>query len=194
MDDNVLDASELYPSGFHPEFQDSPRDGPCYKTCPRKSRITTPVKYYWSDFMSAARIVPKDNTEYGRGEKDDVIRAPRKMVKNWNLCGITDPFKHDVFVFGITLKYGLSQVCFLSYWCILGGLISLIAILEPRLFTLTCQNHDQQSSPFSRDQGQRTYVAGQRNSSFAAMAQKPCLDISTPCHLEAMALALRKSF
>ncbi|CAL1713633.1 unnamed protein product [Somion occarium] len=124
MDDNVLDASELYPSGFHPEFQDSPRDGPCYKTCPRKSRITTPVKYYWSDFMSAARIVPKDNTEYGRGEKDDVIRAPRKMVKNWNLCGITDPFKHDVFVFGITLKYGLSQ-----QYLNLGFLRSLVKIM-----------------------------------------------------------------
>lgn len=105
-----MDASSLYPRGFHPVLNDMLPDlrGPA----PMLKRKHVRVRYYWIDFRQALQI-PEN--------------APSRLITEWTtpILGPPevssgepfDPFKVDVFMMARALMHSIINVlpCFNSW-------------------------------------------------------------------------------
>lgn len=89
----MMDASSLYPKGFHPIAEDRLPDTSDY--APHISRSQARVKYYYVDFGISVHIPPGSPSKLvtGRHGRD---RDPPELASN----DPYDPFKLDVFIIG----------------------------------------------------------------------------------------------
>jgi serine/threonine protein kinase len=102
----MMDASELFPEGFHPVRQNLSRDG--LTEVVGIMRTHAPVRYYLIDF-DAAIAFEKGTAVHlkfaeGKAGRDD-------EVPEFNSGKPYDPFKVDIFQFGNLLKKEILQVC-----------------------------------------------------------------------------------
>ena len=102
----MMDASELYPEGFHPVRQNLSRNGMAEVV--GVMRTHAPVRYYLIDFDSAIAFEKGTPIRYKYAEG----KAGRDAeVPEFKLGEPYDPFKVDVFQFGNLLRREFLQVC-----------------------------------------------------------------------------------
>ncbi|KAG8832353.1 hypothetical protein FRC18_005181 [Serendipita sp. 400] len=101
----MMDASELYPEGFHPVRQNLSRNG--LAEVVGLMRMHAPVRYYLIDFGSAIAFEKgtpsRDKYAEGRTGRDE-------DVPEFRFNNPYDPFKVDIFQFGNLLKKEFLQV------------------------------------------------------------------------------------
>lgn len=98
-----MDASALYPHGFHPVLTDllPTADKPTQPL----SRFTTPIKYYYVDFGISVQI-PLDSLPkraVGRDGLDQEVPELSDTVPY-------DPFKVDIFILGNVFRKDIYAV------------------------------------------------------------------------------------
>ncbi|KAG8845995.1 hypothetical protein FRB91_001279 [Serendipita sp. 411] len=100
----MMDASELYPEGFHPVRQNLSRNG--LAEVVGLMRMHAPVRYYLIDFGSAIAFEKgtpsRDKYAEGRTGRDE-------DVPEFRFNNPYDPFKVDIFQFGNLLKKEFLQ-------------------------------------------------------------------------------------
>ncbi|CAG8603300.1 16589_t:CDS:2, partial [Acaulospora colombiana] len=100
----MMDASELYPDGFHPVRQNLARDG--LAEVVGVMRTHAPVRYYLIDFDAAIAFEKGTPTKLkyaeGKAGRDDEV--PEFRIK-----APYDPFKVDIFQFGNLLRKEFLQ-------------------------------------------------------------------------------------
>lgn len=104
-----MDATPLFPNGFHPVRQRSLPD--VSGTAPRRTRVEAPVRYYYIDFGISVRIPPETQPKLATGilGRD---RDPPELLSDEPY----DPFKLDVFIIGNLLRKEFQQArSFCSY-------------------------------------------------------------------------------
>ena len=100
-----MDASAMYPKGFHPIETDMKRDlsGPA-KYTPRH-KVSRSVKYYFFDFAKAVEVSPTAASRFVTGSTGFDSEAP-ELVSG----APYDPFKLDVFDLGIYFQQSVLDV------------------------------------------------------------------------------------
>lgn len=102
----MMDASELYPEGFHPVRQNLSKNGMAEVV--GVMRTHAPVRYYLIDFDSAIAFEKGTPIRYkyaeGKAGRDE-------EVPEFKLGEPYDPFKVDIFQFGNLLRKEFLQVC-----------------------------------------------------------------------------------
>lgn len=98
-----MDASSLYPKGFHPVANNFLPDASDY--APHISRSQALVKYYYIDFGISVQIPPESPSKLvtGRLGRD---RDPPELASN----NPYDPFKLDVFIIGNLFRTEFLEV------------------------------------------------------------------------------------
>ena len=100
-----MDATPLYPEGYHPVLSELLPDASGVAPFIPRYAAPTPVKYYFTNFENAVYI-PEHAPAEATGARSISENVP-ELVANWE--GIYDPFKVDVFVLGKQL-HNFSQV------------------------------------------------------------------------------------
>lgn len=99
----MMDASTLYPSGFHPIYKGFLLDasGPA----PHLPRGSAPVTYYLMDFGISTRFSPDDPSKLvlGTDGVEDTVPELSKTVPY-------DPFKVDVYIIGALIRQEFLDV------------------------------------------------------------------------------------
>ncbi|KAI8984969.1 kinase-like domain-containing protein [Trametes punicea] len=90
----MMDATALYPRGFHPMSQNCLPDA-VMKPSPVLSRKDIPVKYYYVDFGISTRFMPDDPNRLVLG----TLGLDRDVPELSDVVPY-DPFKVDVFILG----------------------------------------------------------------------------------------------
>ena len=100
-----MDASAMYPKGFHPVETGMKRDfsGPV-KYTPRH-KVSHPVKYYFLDFSKAIQVSPTATSRLVVGNIGLESDAP-ELVSG----APYDPFKLDVFDLGTYFQQSVLDV------------------------------------------------------------------------------------
>ncbi len=135
----MMDASALFPRGFHPILQLSLPD--ISSDAPILSRAAMAINYYYIDFGISTRITPDSPS--------------RLVVGSWGLDWEPpelsetvpyDPFKLDVFLIGNLMRRQFCDVC-ISALYILSLLTSMLeqkysnlAMLEPLMSRMVHQD------------------------------------------------------
>ena len=89
----MMDATAMYPLGFHPVHDISLPDG--HTRAPFLSRLEAPVRYYFVDFGLAVSIPPEVYPKRALGAYGLDREAPElSFTKEY------DPFKLDIFILG----------------------------------------------------------------------------------------------
>ena len=103
--DNVMmDASPLYPMGFHPMLGHVlPHD--ITITAPCRPRMTTPVTYYFVDFGLSTLFSPDDTNRLVTGTDGLDSEVPELSA-----TVPYDPFKVDVFILGNMFRKSFYEV------------------------------------------------------------------------------------
>ena len=103
--DNVMmDATALYPQGFHPMAQHVlPHDITTIAPC--LPRTTTPVTYYFVDFGLSALFSPDDTNRLVTGTDGLDSEVPELSETE-----PYDPFKADVFILGNMFRMSFYEV------------------------------------------------------------------------------------
>ena len=100
----MMDATPLFPHGFHPIADDMLPDT-IATWAPRLPRATTPVKYYYIDFGISSRFADDDVCRLvtGRNGLDRTVPELSRTVPY-------DPFKVDIFILGNLFRQQFSEV------------------------------------------------------------------------------------
>lgn len=99
----MMDATHLYPQGFHPVYMDSLPDG--FTPAKPLSKHGHLVQYYYIDFGISVRIAPQKQSKLVTGQ-DGQDREPPELHRDEPY----DPFKLDIFLVGNVLRYSFYQV------------------------------------------------------------------------------------
>lgn len=110
----MMDASSLFPEGFHPIFPDFLPDG-LHETFPF-TRSVAPVRYYYIDFGISSHF-PDDTVNKLVTGQDGLD----KEVPELSTTVPYDPFKVDIFILGNVFKKLVYSVCHCT-----GGLSMLV--------------------------------------------------------------------
>lgn len=99
-----MDATSLYPRGFHPAHQQRLPNWTDFASPYTRSSAPAPVRYYFSDFGLSTRFPPGTPrlVTGGLGAERDVPEL------SWSAP--YDPFKLDVYVLGKVLKDQIHDV------------------------------------------------------------------------------------
>jgi serine/threonine protein kinase len=102
----MMDASELFPEGFHPVRQNLSRNG--LTEVVGIMRTHAPVRYYLIDFDAAIAFEKGTPVHHkfaeGKAGRDDEVPEFKSAMPY-------DPFKVDIFQFGNLLRKEILQVC-----------------------------------------------------------------------------------
>ncbi|KZT52446.1 kinase-like protein [Calocera cornea HHB12733] len=117
----MMDPSDLFPDGFHGAFNWNPRREQFDKHIRKRSRLETPVKYYYIDFGSSVQY---------KEPQDAYLVAPGWTV--WQCPEMAggqesryDPFKADVYALGLTLLFEINRRTGLEF--VIPTLIDMIS-------------------------------------------------------------------
>jgi hypothetical protein len=105
----MLDASGMYPKGFHPRRQDRNIEitGPAEQ---RYTRTQRPPKYYWIDFGLAARF-SRETESF----QIPILRGNDKTVPEHQdpkyMQQLCDPFPTDIYYLGNLVREFFTEVC-----------------------------------------------------------------------------------
>ena len=90
----MMDATPLFPRGFHP-ISDNTLPDNVMKYAPQRPRAITPVKYYYTDFGLSSRFSAHETSRLvtGRAGLDG-------DVPELSHTDPYDPFKVDIFILG----------------------------------------------------------------------------------------------
>ena len=102
----MLDASSMYPCGFHPASQDMDPSGK-KRARERRRRDSPGVKYYFIDFGISTRF-PDDTNKTDRLVTG--INGLDREVPELSLHTPYDPFAVDVFILGNVYRKALLDV------------------------------------------------------------------------------------
>lgn len=98
----MMDASALYPKGFHPALPVLLPDRS--DLAPSRSRLFAPLRYYYADFGISVHIIPGQSPlvtgGYGRDQE----------VPELSFTDRYDPFKVDVFILGNVFRKEILDV------------------------------------------------------------------------------------
>jgi hypothetical protein len=105
----MMDASDMYPDGFHPVWQDRSRD---FKgKVKHYTRTQKPPKYYFVDFGLSRRYDPANGPPLERpivgGDKSVPEFQGGKEFER------SDPFATDVYYIGNLIREDIFQVSFI---------------------------------------------------------------------------------
>lgn len=101
----LMDATPLYPKGFHP-IADLCLPDNVVKAAPVLSRANHPVKYYYIDFGISTLFAPDENDRLVTG-MPGLDRDVPELSKDVRY----DPFKVDVFILGNLFRKSFVEVC-----------------------------------------------------------------------------------
>lgn len=106
----MMDASELYPEGFHPQKRDFNVDF-TGSAVQKYTRTQRPPKYYWIDFGLAIRFgeadaFPRFPVLRGNDKSAPEFQDPNYMAQQQN------PFPTDIYYLGNLAKRYFTAVSF----------------------------------------------------------------------------------
>ena len=101
----MMDASSLYPDGFHPVVLDWTTDALGMAKAFSRYTAPTPVKYYFVDFGISSHFSPEDTERLVLGAD-----GLDKTVPELSPAVPYDPFKVDIFVLGNFLRKRVYKV------------------------------------------------------------------------------------
>ncbi len=104
----MMDASALYPRGFHPLYTGFLPDAS--GLAPKLSRSSAPVTYHLMDFGISTRFSPDHPSKLVLGTDgiEDSVPELSKTVPY-------DPFKTDVYIIGALIRQQFLDVCPLHF-------------------------------------------------------------------------------
>jgi hypothetical protein len=101
----MLDASQLYPAGFHPREMDK---NPNFKGLARHhTRTQRPPIYYFVDFGISRRYNPAD----GPPLEGPILGGDKTVPEFQKSTEDCDPFPTDVYYLGNMIKADFLEVC-----------------------------------------------------------------------------------
>lgn len=132
-DNIMMDASSMYPQGFHPAQTDRSKD---WKgKAKHLTRTQAPPRYLLIDFGHARRYDPKDGPPLELPLRGGDKSAPEHSEANYNTpC---DPFPTDVYYLGNFMREELVQVSINSLYLLVSFVslpsvaLSWIRVLKP---------------------------------------------------------------
>jgi serine/threonine protein kinase len=98
----MMDASAMYPEGFHPYMQHNAKDARGYQPAKALTRSQAPPKYYLIDFGISTQF--KDNES-----RTPVVGMPgRSRAPELSDTELYDPFAVDIFAYGEALLHEIQ--------------------------------------------------------------------------------------
>ena len=134
MHNFLMDASAMYPEGFHPAQTAYKRDYSGWANY--LPRSTVGVKYYFADFGISVHKPEKDRSRFVTGNLGRDRRPPELSV-----TVPYDPFKLDVFIVGNMLKQEFCDVI-IPLSVFFGETHSPPETLQCRIPSAPCQADD----------------------------------------------------
>ena len=101
----MMDASSLFPKGFHPSMVNRSIDLESSAKCYSRSAVSTPVRYYYIDFGISSRFEGGERSRLVLG-----MDCLDKDVPELSYEVPYDPFKVDIFVLGNFFDEVVQQV------------------------------------------------------------------------------------